>query len=162
MTCDPPMLGKGDSFSAEVNYSEGAIDYTGSGIGSFLIGHGGTLGIGVASDATVMGVAGTAGTLELTKAWSVVGGFQHSWNPNWKTSLYGTYGKIDPVTVIAGTDPSWSFWQAGSRTIWTPVANLDLSVDVMYNELNTAFGTAGFTDQSWWQGIVRVQRNFWP
>ena len=21
---------------------------------------------------------------------------------------------------------------------------------------------AGFTDQSWWMGIVRAQRNFWP
>ena len=33
-------------------------------------------------------------------------------------------------------------WAIGSRTVWTPVENLDLSLEVMYNKLNTAFGGA--------------------
>jgi hypothetical protein len=46
--------------------------------------------------------------------------------------------------------------------VWSPVRNLDLSVDVMYNHLNTAFAAEGFQDQGWWQGMFRVQRNFYP
>jgi hypothetical protein len=155
ITVKLPMLGAGDSISGEVNYAEGAIRYAGSGIGTFAIVSGSTAGAGVATDAVVV-----AGSLQLTNAWSVVGGFQHVWNKSWKTSLYGTYGEISYGAPIVDSD--WAFWQAGTRTVWTPVANLDLSVDIMYNELNSAFTTLGFTDQSWWQGIVRVQRNFWP
>jgi hypothetical protein len=155
-----PMLGKGDNISAEVDYSEGAIKYAGGGIGSFAVANGATAGVGAASDATIIGAG--AGELDLTKAWAIVGGYQHAWNAQWKTTAYGTYGKVDPTTVVAGVDPSWTFWQAGTRTVWTPVANLDLSVDVMYNELGSAGKSLGFTDQSWWQAIFRVQRNFYP
>jgi hypothetical protein len=113
---------------------------------------------------------GTGSTsLDLTEGWSVVGGFQHNWNPQWKTSLYGTYGAITysaaakaELGLVTALD-DWSMWQVGSRTIWTPVPNLDLSVDVMYNHINTAFdGTVGAEDKGWWQGMFRVQRNFYP
>jgi len=158
VTVNLPMLGKGDSISFEGDYTEGALKYAGGGLGTFLIGQGGSVGTGVAADAVLVGAG--AGTLQLTKAYSIVGGFQHVWNPNWKTSLYGTYGKVMYAAPVVDSD--WSYSQAGSRTVWTPVANLDLSVDVMYNKLESAGKTLGFTDQSWWQGMVRVQRNFWP
>ncbi len=46
--------------------------------------------IGPAFDAVL-----TAGnSLDKTKAWSVTGGFEHFWSPQWKTSLYGAYGKM--------------------------------------------------------------------
>jgi hypothetical protein len=64
--------------------------------------------------------------------------------------------------------------------VWTPVKGLDLSVDVMYNHLNTAWNNFpggqvvlnpgggklaqpyNISDQDVWQGIFRVQRNFYP
>jgi hypothetical protein len=64
--------------------------------------------------------------------------------------------------------------------VWTPVKGLDLSLDVMYNKLNTAFGDVpgaqvflspgggkhsqfyNISDEDVWQGIFRVQRNFYP
>ena len=60
-----------------------------------------------------------------------------------------------------------TLWQIGSRTVWTPVPNLDLSVEVMYQSLQTAFGglsgsatTYGtFEDKDWVSGMFRVQRN---
>ena len=69
-----------------------------------------------------------------------------------------------------------AFWQIGTRTIWNPVKNLDLGVEVMYNHLNTGFGgnavvnaavaepTQNFQvrDQSVVAAIFRAQRNFWP
>jgi hypothetical protein len=62
----------------------------------------------------------------------------------------------------------WSMWQIGSRTTWTPVANLDLSVEVMYQKLDQNYSgvdpaTAGtFRDQDWVSAMFRAQRNFWP
>ena len=32
---------------------------------------------------------------ELTTGWSVTGGYEHHWNPAWKTSLYGAYGSVN-------------------------------------------------------------------
>jgi hypothetical protein len=171
-----PMLAAGDSFAIEANYSEGALKYMGGGLGNFGISQGASSGVGYAADA-VYGAAGTS--LELTTGWSVVAGFEHKWTPRWKTSLYGTYGEVDYSTTAEtllgsapGTSHDWAYWQAGSRTVWTPVQNLDLSVDVMYNKLNSASSNAGtgiavanpanLQDQDWWQAIFRVQRNFYP
>ncbi|OYX87561.1 MAG: hypothetical protein B7Y71_01545, partial [Xanthobacter sp. 35-67-6] len=157
-----PMLGKSDNISAEVSYAEGAIGYVGGGLGSFAITHGGSTGIGNSADAVVV-----ADVMQLTKAWGVVAGYQHEWNANWKTSLYGAYGKVDFGTFSPAA-ADWNYSQIGSRTIWTPVTNLDLSVDVMYQKLGTAGVTAANvatttnSDQSAWQAIFRAQRNFWP
>jgi hypothetical protein len=115
-----------------------------------------------------------AGNLELTTAWSITGGFEHFWNTQWKTSLYGAYGEVSysdaaaavirPATAAAGSSANWNFAQIGSRTTWTPVANLDLSLEAMYNRLDGAWatGTAQFGDKDWVSGIFRVQRNFYP
>ena len=61
----------------------------------------------------------------------------------------------------------WSMWQIGSRTVWTPVANLDLSVDVLYTKVNTGFAGSNATvgtvdDNDIFAAIFRAQRNFWP
>jgi hypothetical protein len=157
--------GKGDSVAAQVGYAKGALKYVGGGLGSFRISHGtADVGVGDAFDAVVT----NGGTdLDLTEGWSVVAGADHHWNSQWKTSLYGTYGQImfsdAASTALRGAaDGDWKFWQVGSRTVWSPVRNLDLSVDVMYNHLNTGFESLGFQDEGWWQGMFRVQRNFYP
>lgn len=157
-----PMIAKGDHISAQFTYGKGALDYVGSGLGAFAVTKSGTTGVGTAADAVVVGL-----DTELTSAWSIVAGFQHVWNPQWKSTLYGTYGSIDysdnaSVVIGGATDGDWGFWQAGTRTVWTPVQNLDLSVDIMYNHLDTAFASLGNEDKGWWQGIFRVQRNFYP
>ena len=169
-----PMLGKGDYVQAQFTYSKGALLYSGSGMnGGFAATNSdGTVNYsGPAFDA----VATTAaGNLELTTAWSITGGFEHFWNTQWKTSLYGAYGEVSysdaaaavirPATAAAGSSANWNFAQIGSRTTWTPVANLDLSLEAMYNRLDGAWatGTAQFGDKDWVSGIFRVQRNFYP
>jgi hypothetical protein len=127
---------------------------------------------GPSFDAVVTG-PGT-GSLDLTTAWSVTAGYEHFWNSQWKTSLYGAYGEVSysdaasaviaPAAAAAGTSANWNYAQIGSRTVWTPVANLDLSLEVMYNRLDGAFESAGgvYDDHSWVSGIFRVQRNFYP
>ena len=173
-----PMLGKGDYVQAQATWSEGATMYAGSGInGGFALTDSHTVAgavgsfnyVGQQADAVV-----DNNGLDKTKAWSITGGYEHFWNTQWKTSLYGAYGKLSysaqasnvlrPATAAAGSSASWSYWQVGSRTVWTPVANLDLSLEGMYNHLDGAYatGTASYGDKSWFSGIFRVQRNFYP
>ena len=70
-------------------------------------------------------------------------------------------------------------WRLASRTMWNPVQNLDVGLEVAYTNVNTAFGgvanvtanngnsglSAGrynIDDNSYWTATFRVQRNFWP
>jgi Porin subfamily len=117
----------------------------------------------------------------------VTAGLEHHWMPGWKTSLYGGYaafnynaasdlllmsapgatgGAAAPGAPTTGT-ADWSMWEIGSRTTWSPVKNLDISVEAMYNHVDTAYAgpstnTATYEDKGWWSGIFRVQRNFYP
>ncbi|RDV01038.1 porin, partial [Undibacter mobilis] len=166
-----PMLGKGDSIIAQFTYGQGAMDYVGSGLstGSNNVQQATVVTNAQAWDATV-----SATGVEMTKGWSITGGLEHNWVPGWKTSLYGAYGKLDYSTAantvlnagVAGQSFDWSLWQVGSRTTWTPVTNLDLSVEVMYQGISSDFAApaAGTTagSNSWWSGMFRAQRNFYP
>jgi Porin subfamily len=187
--------GKGDFVALQAAYSKGALGYIGSGFGSggFAIFSGGTVGYGPIMDAVYdsNNFSGSLSGLELTEGWEIGGGLQHNWNSMWKTSIYGAYTEINYGSAATaylnqgqgftqGTSWNSSFWQIGSRTVWTPTKGLDLSVDVMYNHLNTAWSnipggavvvgpgggkvttTYALTDQDVWQGIFRVQRNFYP
>jgi hypothetical protein len=65
--------------------------------------------------------------------------------------------------------------QVGSRTQWTPIAGLDIGVDISYTKLYTAYKGAStniypatgtrpavstIADTDVWSGIFRVQRSF--
>jgi hypothetical protein len=118
---------------------QGATGYCGSGLpaGAFMIYNGAEVGIGPVVDA-VYGSHPQTG-MELTEAWSFGAGFEHHWDAYWQTSLYGGYVEInyggtatallnDITGTPAGTSWDSSFWQIGSRTVWTPVKGLDLSL----------------------------------
>jgi hypothetical protein len=165
-----PMLGKGDYVQAQFTYAEGASLYVASngGVGFALTSDNGTTAhVGPIFDAVI---DPATGSVERTKGWSVTAGYEHRWNPQWKTSLYGAYGEFrysDEASAVlagvAGFSADWDYAQIGSRTVWTPVPNLDLSLEVMYHHLDTAFADApGFADKSWGSGIFRIQRNFYP
>ncbi len=107
-------------------------------------------------------VYGTNGPLELTTAWGFRGGYSHNWTPNWETTVFGSYSKIDyndnasagicaaQTRALAGIvssggvtatgsvacNPDFAIWQIGSRTAWTPVKNLTISGEVMYTTLD--------------------------
>jgi hypothetical protein len=175
------MIGKGDYIMGQVSYTEGALNYTMSnsgsgGLGGFWLRDGAAPGAAIGAYGPMFDAVQTAagtGNLDLTQAWSVTAGFEHRWNPQWKTSLYGAYGEVNysgaASAAIAGFNggaatgsADWSGWNLGTRTVWTPVANLDLSVDIVYNKINGAYSNAGTDDYDFVAGIFRVQRNFWP
>jgi len=82
-----------------------------------------------------------------------------------------------PGAVSASGCADWATWAIGSRTVWNPVKNLDIGVDVLYSALTkSAFqgATLVFTpaqsplerltagSSNIVAGIVRVQYNFYP
>jgi hypothetical protein len=189
----------GDTFGFQVAYGVGALGFVNDGaVGSFVIFNGGQIGLGFMTDGVYGGTSAANGSaLELTTAWAATAGVEHYWTPALRTSLYGGYtaitydttatnlictgagfanlGKLQGFTPT-NCSPDFQFWQIGSRTIWNPVKNLDLGVEVMFNRLQTGFGgnaivnaavaepTQNFQvrDQSVVAAIFRAQRNFWP
>jgi hypothetical protein len=192
-----PMLGKGDSVAIAGNWCDGAVGYCANQNGvntSALFGlvRGGTVGVGWINDAYYNSNPATLGGLELSRAWNVNGGIQHYWLPNVNTSLWAAYfnykansNAVDTIVcpalpVAAGAAAlgpgclDFSAWQIGSRTVWQPVTNLDVSVEVMYTKVKSAESGAQITgvngtaavltagDTGAFSGILRFQRNFWP
>jgi hypothetical protein len=108
-----PMIGPGDYFQGQINYTEGASRYaalTPSGATGTLYdfgngnGQGSSLGLGIFQDATYCGAfagAGVSGTcptgatsLQLTTVWGVNAAYEHFWTPSLRTSLVGAYTDI--------------------------------------------------------------------
>jgi hypothetical protein len=108
---------QGDTFAVQANYAQGAMSFiTGAGVGALAGLSGGANGLGnslyfahvadaiytsgsAGRDCNLVagGVAGvTCGSgLELTKGWTIGGVYEHRWNPQWKTSVYGGYVRIE-------------------------------------------------------------------
>jgi hypothetical protein len=149
----------GDQFGVNFAYAEGATGYTTNIINGMSLYDGSQrLGIGWISD----GVFVNGSEVELTRSWSINAGYQHIWNPKWRTSVFGGYVNIDygsnataficdpAVRARIGQfaaaqpagfncNPDFSFFEVGTRTQWNPVPQLDIGLEILYTKLNTAF-----------------------
>jgi hypothetical protein len=167
-----PMIGQGDYFQAQVNYTQGALRYIFSAVqGSWFYREGDSAGVGTVVDGVFGGALGTTATdVELTTAWNVNAAYEHFWNPRWKTSLYGGYAEVsysgaaNNMLCVVGTngigsgnglagtaslanpgcDQDWSTWWVGTRTQWNVTKDFYMGLDVLYNKLNSASSTSGF------------------
>jgi hypothetical protein len=157
-----PMIGQGDFFQAQVNYTEGALKYIFQTPNTnWSKQDGNTVASGLLSDAVYGGLGPATGTdLELTTAWGVNAAYEHFWNPRWRTSLYGGYAQVSynsaatgqlcagaPTATFPGCDFDWSTWWVGSRTQWNVTKDFYMGVDVLYSKLQTStnFGLVGGT-----------------
>jgi hypothetical protein len=161
----------------------------------------GTLGAAGGPTATTCTMSG----ILLSTSWSVTAAVEHYWTPALRTSLYGSYAywtpgsagnavmcasPLGPARTVAGGSPngsvplagcdySFASWGAGTRTIWNPVKNLDIGLEVLYQQIDTRMdpglvrinaGGAGTRPTGLYQpanegvltGLVRLQRNFYP
>jgi hypothetical protein len=193
-----------DTLSGVIAYSKGAVGFVAYGMGNTYL-HKQGVATGAISDAVFAtpGTAGLNGDLELTEAWGGTVAFEHYWTPNLRTAwvfgyldvsyndnakaliqtggcfgVFGGAGAIAPAANSVTTcDPDYSLWRLASRTMWNPVANLDVGLEVAYTKVNTAFagpanlvnpgqglaaGTYVIQDEDVWTATIRVQRSFWP
>jgi hypothetical protein len=190
-----------------VGDSESCVNNSGARVADLFWGRrrGGNIGLAWVDDAFFANTAASPHTdLQLPTAWNIWAAVQHYWMPELRTSLYGGYlefkanssavdanvcaplhaGGTNAAGTIFGSSAvsasgctDWAAWAIGSRTIWNPVRNLDIGVDVLYSALTkSAFSgaTLFFTpaqapterltagSSSIVAGIVRVQYNFYP
>jgi Porin subfamily len=182
----------GDTVAAQAVWSKGAAGYATPNFGPWAtFGAGLNAGIGFLEE----GVFTTGSNVELTTVWSWNAAYEHRWNPQWRTSVYGgmlgvQYDGAATDMICSGTgflavgagsisrisncSPNWSLSEVGSRTMWNPVPDLDVGVDVVWYHLNTAFagtavlgqngakpaGTYTISNQDAVGAVFRVQRNF--
>jgi hypothetical protein len=152
-----PATGKGDYFQGEFNYAEGASGYVSLGAAvydNYTGGTGATYGFGLITDSVYGLLAGAPTSIQLTTAWGVNASFEHNWDSQWQTSVYGFYTDFSynstatallcatqtVVTAItAGAcNFDFSYWGVGSRTNWHVSKTFYMGIDVMYGHLNTA------------------------
>jgi hypothetical protein len=147
-----------DQFQMQGVFSRGALGYATNAVGPSQVANGNS---NAALQWGVDGIYSSGAGVELTSAWSIYGGYQHLWTPNWRTSLYGGYlavsydstatafacGTTTTTNIIAGLNSTGALsgsclnyhtWQVGTRTQWNPVSQLDLGVDVLYSRVGTA------------------------
>ncbi len=154
--------GPGDKISLDFTYSDGAPKYVIGGVtaNTFDKFSGDTNFAGSYQSFAAVnlydGVYANGGGIEKTKVWGFRGGYVHNWTPNWETSVFGSYTKVDyntnasvaicnARTAAAGAvnqingytcNPDFAIWQVGTRTAWTPVQNLTFSGEFMYTMID--------------------------
>jgi hypothetical protein len=105
---------------------------------------------------------------------------EHRWDPQWRTSIYGGYERVDqngrtqdPLCSRGGFagSPSalagLSAGNCGARTQWNPHPFLDIGLDVVYHRLNRGAGVtandgARAEDQDHFSAMFRIQYNLLP
>ncbi len=167
-----PMIGQGDYFQAQVNYTQGAPRYAfqavagtwayrvgdSAAVGNLLEGVYGGSGFNAANNSEV----------ELTTAWNVNAAYEHFWNPRWRTSVYGGYAQVNyndsanamlcsgglngigtgaglgaAAVATAGCDQDWNTWWVGTRTQWNVTKDFYMGLDVLYQKMQTAQSSTG-------------------
>jgi hypothetical protein len=146
---------QGDTFGVQGGWSRGAVAYLGNGTGALAGFSGGDNGFGnsITFGHAVDGVYGKSGTgIELTTGWNIGAIYEHHWNPQWKTSVYGGYVKIsynDTAANYICTGGGSSSWNRGDASfLGSAVAN----------------GTSSFVSscdpgESYWSVGTRTQWN---
>ena len=167
-----PMIGAGDNFATQVNYTQGALKYMFQNPGgNAYIQNSGNAAFGIISDGVYGGTVagGTATDVQLTTAWGVNAAYEHFWNPRWRTSVHGGYTRSPtahrPITcsvsaqtfgtgagsaalATAGCDNDWNMWWVGSRTQWNVTKDFYMGLDIAYAKIEGMNTPTGFLQTS--------------
>jgi hypothetical protein len=171
-----PFIAQGDLLYLQAAYSEGALNYTraqaaiSSEVNSSNFNNRFTVNI---NDAAV----DAFGRLRLTKSWSVVGALQHYWTPQLRQAVFGSYSKVDydsilrtpfgpagvlPIAVANGStnfgnlvslslNPTlrdYNVTVVGSNVIWSPVKDLDIGLEGIYEAIQIDKGRVVDTNKN--------------
>ena len=84
-------LGGGDQIGFNVCYAEGAVGFCANNNFFQLYNSSTSVGLGWMAN----GVFDNGTNVELTQVWSALAGYQHIWNPHWRTAIGGGYVSIN-------------------------------------------------------------------
>jgi len=150
---------RGDTFGVMGAYGKGAERYVNQSNGnSLLVGSGNR----ITSVGNIDAVYVNGSSLNLTTDWMIDASWDHVWNANWRTSVFGgvtgvqydatARAELCPAGTAPGAiglnysnatfnagatcNPNYSTFQVGTRTLWNPVPMLDIGVEVLYTEID--------------------------
>lgn len=140
-----PALGAGDSLFIVASYGAGAMNYvgfSGSDRTSSLatqFGRVNALGHGALYQLSDIVYNDATGGFDSTKAWSVTGQYRHFWTPSLRSAVMAGYTGVNaPDSAYAQQNGfvDFNIWQLGANTVWSPVRNLDIGLEVLYTKVN--------------------------
>lgn len=132
------QIAKGDKLFLKATYADGAPEYL------------------YANNNVAYNVVGT--TISKTTGYSIAGEYLHFWSPSVRSGLFANYVNMDRPVQAANN--MLSSYLVGLNTVWSPVKNLDLGVEVFYTGGKFATSATLNETRDAWGGIVRVQRSF--
>jgi hypothetical protein len=178
-----PFIGAGDAFYLQGAYGQGASNYAGisSWAGGDANTTSVTSVISVSNNDAV--VNPFTGRTVLSDAFSVVGSYLHYWTPEWRSAVFGSYGEmhyptgargayaalgnffntgIAPLNSAANVNAfnnnatlrDWNIIYVGASLIWSPVRDLDIGVEGVYQRLALQNGRAADLNTFGTQGAV--------
>src|SRR4051812_31947456 len=171
-----PFIAAGDLLYLQAAYGEGAFSYTNAqaGLGQDLNSNNFTNRFVVnVNDAAV----DAFGRLHLTKTWSVSGALLHYWTPEIRSAVFGSYSHVDfdsilrtgfgpagvfPIAAVNGitnfgnaanlalspTLRDYNISVVGANTIWSPVKDLDIGVETIYQRIDIDKGRVVDTNKN--------------
>jgi hypothetical protein len=160
----PGGNGNQDHIGGNAHFGIGATGYgIGNNVNSAVIfGGGNQLALGASTDTVYV----NGSQQEQTTSWAVQGGYEHWWVANFRTSIFGGYGRVEyndtvvnsrwfcggaagntaaiPVqNVVVGAatrcDPGFNLVQVGARADWYPVKQLRFGLEGSWLGVGTAF-----------------------
>jgi len=153
-----PFLGAGDAAWLAVSYADGALGY---------LGFGSSVTVGSLQESVVDAYVGVDGDIHTGQGWSIAGGLRHYWTPTIRQNVFGSWARVEydnaaPLAFPAGLGIAADFteWRAGTNVIWSPVAGLDLGVEVLYANIDPRGPDPVDLKNDVWEGRIRVQRDF--
>jgi hypothetical protein len=159
-----PALAAGDVLWLQAAYSEGALSYAGIPL-RFSGSENPTNTLTRFSAASNDFFVGADGKIKMTEAWSVTGSFLHYWTPEWRSAVFGSYSEVSfgkgartgagPANLIVApgsaaanalafntTLRDYSVATVGANLIWSPVRDLDIGVETIYQRVDLKNGRA--------------------
>ncbi|KAA2236239.1 porin [Salinarimonas soli] len=171
-----PMLAAGDQLWLQAAYTNGNLNYilpASPQIGGFRLAS--------VADAFIVN-----GEVERAKGFSLTAAFLHYWTPQIRQGIYANWTQVDvpggattiSTTGLFGTGAvrDYNQYEIGSNLIWSPVAGLDIGVEVFYRKIaaengrvqiveTVSPGVTAVTDrfrrsEDQFQTRLRIQRDF--
>jgi hypothetical protein len=149
----------GDYFQFQVNYTQGAVRYaafTNPGAANPVQFNGQNLGYGFFTDGVF---SNATGEVQLTTTWGINAAYDHLWLPNFRTSIYGSY-----IRVEYGNNANLAICNAQTVPNFPNVNLPGVSATagaIGFTGLQVAQGACN-NNFNWWQLGSRTQYNFTP
>ena len=139
-----PMIAAGDQIWFTANYAKGALGALLSGGGLTVMASSSAKRINsgvVRIDSNLVQTSG-AGTVasnavfDSTTGWNVATAMTHYWAKDWRSNFSAGYVEMNPPTSnISTTWGKGKLWEVAGSIIYSPVANLDIGLELQYANL---------------------------